>query len=48
MDDLTEGSILDLNHEWKPIGLVKKYQKTKPFTITIFFFLFSFILFCCL
>jgi hypothetical protein len=38
MDDLTEGSILDLNEEWKPIGLVKKHQKTQPFTITIFFF----------
>lgn len=38
MDDLIEASILNLDEEWKPIGLVKKYEKTKQITVIIFCF----------
>lgn len=38
MDELIEGSILNMNEEWKPIGLVKKHQKTKPIIVVIFCF----------
>ena len=38
MDELIEGSILNLDEEWKPIGLVKKHEKIKKITVVIFCF----------
>lgn len=38
MDELIEGSILNLNEEWKPIGFVKKHEKIKQISVIIFCF----------